>query len=270
MMVRKMLTAVLTAALLLGVVGSAAYAAEVPDLSQEGSITMTMTYNSNAVPGGQMTLYRVGDVLEVNGDYSFTLTDEFAGSEADLTDVTSSETASRLSEYASAQSLAGTVKTIGTDGVVTFDSLKAGLYLLVQNKAASGYFAASPFLVSVPMYDEVNAVYEYAVTATPKVELSKKSGSGGGSSGGGGSSSGGGGGSTSTSSSGGPGVGSGSSEGISSGEVASSESIPIIDGRLPQTGQLNWPIPILVIAGLLLFSVGWKLCQKENRECHQG
>lgn len=28
-------------------------------------------------------------------------------------------------------------------------------------------------------------------------------------------------------------------------------------GVLPQTGQLNWPIPILAVMGLSLFSIGW-------------
>lgn len=27
--------------------------------------------------------------------------------------------------------------------------------------------------------------------------------------------------------------------------------------KLPQTGQLNWPVPVLVVLGLLLFSAGW-------------
>ncbi len=31
------------------------------------------------------------------------------------------------------------------------------------------------------------------------------------------------------------------------------------DPKLPQTGQLNWPIPMLVILGLLFFSIGWFL-----------
>ena len=29
---------------------------------------------------------------------------------------------------------------------------------------------------------------------------------------------------------------------------------------LPQTGQLNWPIPVLAVGGLLLFVLGWSLC----------
>lgn len=31
------------------------------------------------------------------------------------------------------------------------------------------------------------------------------------------------------------------------------------DPKLPQTGQLNWPIPVLAVIGLLLFSAGWIL-----------
>lgn len=31
------------------------------------------------------------------------------------------------------------------------------------------------------------------------------------------------------------------------------------DPWLPQTGQLNWPVPLLVVSGLVLFTVGWAL-----------
>lgn len=37
------------------------------------------------------------------------------------------------------------------------------------------------------------------------------------------------------------------------------------DSTLPQTGQLNWPIPVLVVLGLAMFSVGWALrCRKKE------
>lgn len=35
---------------------------------------------------------------------------------------------------------------------------------------------------------------------------------------------------------------------------------------LPQTGQLNWPIPLTVVAGLGFFAVGWALCFGKKRE----
>ena len=36
--------------------------------------------------------------------------------------------------------------------------------------------------------------------------------------------------------------------------------------RLPQTGQLIWPIPVMAIAGMLLFAVGWSLRKDKKTE----
>jgi len=41
------------------------------------------------------------------------------------------------------------------------------------------------------------------------------------------------------------------------------------DPQLPQTGQLNWPIPVLVVGGLALFAVGWVLCFGKKRENYE-
>ena len=38
------------------------------------------------------------------------------------------------------------------------------------------------------------------------------------------------------------------------------------DPKLPQTGQLNWPIPVMVVAGLAFFVVGWALCFGKKRD----
>ena len=37
--------------------------------------------------------------------------------------------------------------------------------------------------------------------------------------------------------------------------------------KLVQTGQLNWPVPVCVILGLIFFSIGWAMLnfgKKEN------
>jgi LPXTG-motif cell wall-anchored protein len=38
------------------------------------------------------------------------------------------------------------------------------------------------------------------------------------------------------------------------------------DPKLPQTGQLNWPIPIMAAAGLAFFVFGWILCFRKKKE----
>lgn len=39
--------------------------------------------------------------------------------------------------------------------------------------------------------------------------------------------------------------------------------------KLPQTGQLNWPVPLMAVAGLALFAVGWVLCFGKKREKYE-
>lgn len=44
-------------------------------------------------------------------------------------------------------------------------------------------------------------------------------------------------------------------------EVPSSdETTGTTESTLPQTGQMNWPIPVLAITGMTLFAIGWGLC----------
>ena len=31
---------------------------------------------------------------------------------------------------------------------------------------------------------------------------------------------------------------------------------------MPQTGQLNWPVPVLAVSGVVLFAFGWALDRK--------
>ena len=51
-------------------------------------------------------------------------------------------------------------------------------------------------------------------------------------------------------------------------EKAATEPTPTEpeDPKLPQTGQLNWPIPIMVVAGLAFFVFGWILCFGKEKE----
>lgn len=233
MQLRKKLAALLLVSVLLCSMSIVAYAHEAPDISKKGTISITMRYNKNPVAGGSLTLYRVGDIKEDDGNYSFTLTEDFTASQADLTDITSANLAKQFAQYAKDQKISGEAVKINDNGEVSFSDLDLGLYLLTQNEAASGYAAADPFLVTVPMNE--NGTYIYAVDASPKVELSKAP-------------------ETPTTPTGGSGT--------------TSTSTTVIT-KLPQTGQLNWPIPVLAVVGLGLFSIGWVLCFGKEKECYE-
>lgn len=40
-------------------------------------------------------------------------------------------------------------------------------------------------------------------------------------------------------------------------------------GKLPQTGQLTWPIPWLASGGMLLFALGWWLCFGNRKDSYE-
>lgn len=216
MQIRKRISALLLAIFLLALSSSPAYAQSVPDMSQSGSISAAMTYNGKAVPGGTLTIYKVGEISEDDGNYSFVLTRDFTGSGVSLEDISSSALAERLEKYISDNNLVGISQTVGSDGTVYFSGLELGLYLAVQTKAADGYEKAAPFMVSVPMYE--NGAYVYDVNATPKLSVS-----------------------------------------TTPAPTPTTPPSTTTTTTIPQTGQLNWPIPLLAALGLCMFLIGWAL-----------
>lgn len=256
----------------------AAYAANLPDLTQKGAISITLRDSKTgaAVSGGEMTLYPVASVSAENGKLMYSYINGFENCGIPLDNVEDSELAGKLQGKLSV-SASGTPQTIDAQGKVRYTGLTAGLYLIVQTKNASGYRTSNPFVVSLPMQNDGG--WTYQVDASPKV---------------------------STSSSSKPSKPSKPSEPDkpstpdtpdtpdkpsnpdtpgsdipdhdtplhpgehnpdtpdtpSSPETPSTPSKPV--KRLPQTGQLNWPIPVLCIGGLVLFSFGW-LMRKEER-----
>ena len=45
----------------------------------------------------------------------------------------------------------------------------------------------------------------------------------------------------------------------------STEPPPPLPPKLPQTGQLNWPVPVMALTGTMLFVMGWILCMSRKR-----
>ena len=237
-----------------------------------------------ALSGGQLTLYRVAEVKRKNGDLSFEYCGDFYGCGIALGDLTDSTLADQLLEYMP-QGARGTTKTVDADGNAAFENLELGLYLIVQSKASNGYAPIKPFLVSLPMAE--NGKWNYEVDASPKVggytpvnpdtppvpptPVPDKPGT--------------------------PeqpteptnpdtpknpdGPDSPVSPGSPDSPVApgnpdnpaapGNPDNPALAGRpdgvvmngLPQTGQLNWPVPVLAVSGMLLFAAGWVLNKKE-------
>lgn len=234
---RKILPAALSAGMLLaGIAGGGmqARAQEAPDLERTGSISGTMLHQGEPVGGGALTLYRAGEIAGPEGEegYRYVLTEDFAESDASLEDLEDASLAGELAEYAYGQELQGITVAIGSDGAWTADGLSMGLYLVVQYQAADGYEPISPFLVSLPGYDETSGSWIYEVSAQPKMEAV-------------------------------------TAETQVTTDEPEDEPPVKKDSQLPQTGQLNWPVPVLALAGLILFAIGSRL-RRKDRQASEG
>ena len=217
---------IITGLMVLLLVGSLTVSAhEVPDLTRNGTITFRLDWEGEPLTGGTLTMYRVGDVAEDDGNYSFTAVPTLPGVVLDdLNDPALAAALVAAAENVELESVTASVE----DGEAVFTDLAPGLYVVHQEKAAEGFSPLSPFFISMPRFRD--GTYEYEITADPKVSLEP--------------------------------------EPTEPTQPKPTEPKPPVPS-LPQTGQLNWPVPILAAAGFGLFLTGGLLCSGRKKEKHE-
>ncbi len=196
----------------------------VPDLTQRGSISLTFKDGESIVAGGEVSLYEVALAFDEDGDLVYEYGNGFENCGIELGNLEDSKLASKLEAVLPATAEKTTL-TIGQDGKAVFTGLAPGLYLIRQTKAADNYAAVSSFLVSLPQKEGESWIYE--LDASPKMENLSK---------------------------------------ITPKTEKKTSKTPTVTkaASLPQTGQLNWPIPVLALAGLFLLLLGRELSREKK------
>lgn len=239
-------------------------AGSAPDLTRQGSITVTLrdAQNGAAMSGGELTLYQVADAVFQDGNMAYRYVNGFENCGVSLANLEDSALAAQLEKHRAASTV-GKPQTPDANGQLTYSGLTAGLYLLVQTKAADGFETIQPFLVSLPM--GTDSGWAYHVDASPKVGVKKPD-------------------SpdtphhpdtpTTPDTPNNPDTPNtpdtpdnpntpNTPDTPDNPNTPDNPDTPQTPGpRLPQTGQLNWPIPVLSISGLLLLGAGWLLRKK--------
>ena len=238
---RFLLCTVLAAGLALGVSAQ----------SETGSLTLvchvSVEGSTRPLAGDVYALVPVADATVKEGPkIAYATRPEFAAFDCDW----GGQTASQLHAAATAMKdtalhLAQNCPTgiTDADGQLTWKNLAPGLYMVVRVQAApeNETTLADPFLVSVPLLED--GVLYSTVTTTPKFAVEEETGT--------------------------------PPEPTPLQPAATPE--PVIPqgmdvpaaSRLPQTGQLDWPIPILLVAGAGLLMLGLALRHKQENSDHE-
>lgn len=205
-----------------------AYAQEDSENQQagrQGAITVEMKYDGAAVTGGTFASYQVGQMQEQDGSCFFVKTPAMETFSGSYSEIGSAALAERVALFVKEHSIPACATADNTEGRAVFNNLEPGLYLIVQTEASDGYELLNPFLVSLPVYEDDRYVYE--VTAEGKCE---------------------------------PRPDNPKDPSRPDSPDHPDPSDPPLKPDIPNTGQLNWPIPILTVLGLGLFFAGWMLC----------
>ena len=234
--------------------------AEKLDPTKKGSLTLTIADpGTGPLSGVDLELIQVASVKQnAEGNYYYDYLDAYKSCSVNIRDLTESnmgerDKAAAIQSFTKNANISGSQNLTTGDGKISWSDLDLGVYL-VQNRPPAGQKELiAPFLVTIPRLlpaksDPNKYEYVYDVDASEKPEL-EIAGSGG----------------TPTpkpptkpSPTPKPGSKKPGGDTPSGGSGGSS-------GRLPQTGQLWWPVPVLIAAGLLLIVLGVFRRRRGNR-----
>lgn len=202
----------------------------VSDDGRLGSITVELICEDAPVSGGTLALYYLGQIVQAeDGDLIVVPTEDFAMLEGISVGELLPQFAQKLEQYVSEKALSGDLRDVDTDERATFPDLKAGLYFVMQPVEAEGYERMNPFLITVPLLQDDALVFE--IIAHPKVKPKPEE-----------------------------------TQPQVPTEPEPTKPTEPSKPSLPQTGQLNWPIPLMGSLGTCLLAVGGILCFRRKRD----
>lgn len=183
---------------------------------EKGSLTVELTYEDEPVLGGEFTLYHVAKLVEKDSSYAYEFTDNFEKCNLNINDLNDKDLPKALWNFIKLNGIDGVSKRVNNNSKSEFNNIESGLYLAVQTKNSDGFKIAAPFLAEVPLYNPQSNKWEYNAEAFPKLEP----------------------------------------DDVTITTTQPEEPITMPSDRLPHTGQLNWPVPVLAFAGMVLIILG--------------
>lgn len=205
-----------------------------PDPGRLGSVYFSFTYQGQAVAGGNLKLFRFGQLVSFDNDgyidYIYDWIDELKDCGLSLSEMGEESFAQRLSEIVDGRKLDVLTQQIDSSGKARFGFLETGLYVFYQTSAPAGFEKINPFTVSIPMVEDGEYIYDINASPKPRPLVPE----------------------TTTEE---PTTEDAPGDEPTTGETPTAPPAPE-EPELPRTGQLKWPVPVVGSAGLIMIVTG--------------
>lgn len=145
------------------------------DPDSDSSLTMTLRASDDdgtLAVGAEVTIYMVAEgKYTAGGGIRFELTDDYKSSGIDLEDKITQSMIDDLAEYTADNDISGAAAVKSdSSGVVVFDGLASGLYLVVATDLPEGFTSFVPFLYYLPYFSTDTDSWVYDGVAEPKLD----------------------------------------------------------------------------------------------------
>lgn len=141
------------------------------DFSKKGSIEIILEEDiNNKIKGAEITLYHIADVKEIDNNLVFSLKSELSECNINLDDLADNDLVHEISKC-NIEATKKQVSITNTSGIVKFDDLDLGLYLVKQTKSVKEYSDIDSFLVELPKVEEKSWIYD--IKSKPKTDIYK-------------------------------------------------------------------------------------------------
>lgn len=153
---------------------SVVYANEIDyviDFNKKGSLEVTLLEQDGikSIEGAEISLYYVASVKAENNKLVYTYNEELNSCEVDLSNLTNESLTKEIDKCIVNSLITKESKLTNTNGVVKFENLELGLYLVKQTNEVKGYSKIDPFMISIPR--NVDNKWQYDLKAEPKTDI---------------------------------------------------------------------------------------------------
>lgn len=146
--------------------------ANTADLTKNGSIEITLKEaNENMINGAEITIYHIADAINVNNNLTYSLRNNITGCNVNLDNLTDTDLINQINKC-NLDNANKYTKVTNTNGIVSFNNLKLGLYIIKQTNKVKGYSNIDSFLIAIPTVEDNTWIYD--IKSKPKADIYKE------------------------------------------------------------------------------------------------